>query len=116
MAIAAAMPDVTPELAGGINLGQAPSDTDATPLVRVPPIYPPRAAERGIEGWVVIEYTIAGNGTVKTARAIASEPGNIFNRSAVKAVMKWKFKPKIVDGKPVEQPGKQTRLTFELSR
>lgn len=114
MAIAAPSLDLDVSMAGGPNLGAAPSDTEAVPLVRVPPQYPIRATERGIEGYVVVEFTIAPNGTVKDARVIDSKPARIFDRAALRAVKKWKYKPKIVDGVPVERTGIQIRFPFEL--
>jgi protein TonB len=114
MAIAAPSMDFDINLSGGPDLGTAPSDTDVIPLVRVPPQYPIRATERGIEGWVVVEFTIAANGTVKDARVVDSQPARIFDRAALRAVKKWKYKPKIVDGVAVERAGIQIRFPFEL--
>jgi protein TonB len=114
MAIAAPSMDFDINLSGGPDLGTAPSDTDVIPLVRVPPQYPIRATERGIEGWVVVEFTIAANGTVKDARVVDSQPARIFDRAALRAVNKWKYKPKIVDGVAVERAGIKIRFPFEL--
>jgi protein TonB len=116
MAFAAPSIDVDVDIGGGLNMGVAPSDTDATPLVRVSPIYPPRATERGIEGYVVIRYTIAANGTVRDPEVIEAKPARIFDRAALRAVKKWKFKPKVEDGVAVEQPGKIIRFPFELEK
>jgi protein TonB len=113
MAIAAPDLGINPDV-GGMNLGAAPSDTDTVPLVRVPPQYPVRASERGIEGWVVVEFTIATNGTVKDPFVVDSQPARIFDRAALRAVQKWKYKPKIVDGSPVERSGIQVKFPFEL--
>ncbi len=101
-------------LAGGPQLGLAPSDTDTIPLVRINPIYPRRAAERRVEGWVIVEFTIDIQGSVKDARAMSAEPRNVFERAALRAIGKWKYKPKIQDGKPVETVGVRVKLTFEL--
>ncbi len=89
-------------------------DRDAVPLVRIEPDYPMQARQRGIEGWVVVEFTISTAGTVKEAEVVASEPGTVFDRAAIQAVRKWKYNPKIVDGKPVERPGVKIRLDFEM--
>jgi protein TonB len=114
MAIAAPSMNFDINLSGGPNLGTAPSDTDVIPLVRVPPQYPIRATERGIEGWVVVEFTITTNGTVKDPKVVDSQPARIFDRAALRAVRKWKYKAKIVDGVPVERTGIQIRFPFEL--
>jgi len=100
---------------GGSGFEIAASDTDIVPIVRVEPQYPLRASERGIEGWVEVEFTISKLGTVKDPRVINSHPSSIFDRSALKAIRKWKYNPKIEDGEPVERPGIKVRLKFELS-
>jgi len=107
--------DAEVELAGGPGLGGlAAADTDAVPLVRVQPAYPMRAAQRGVEGWVEIEFTISKSGTVKDAVVVAYEPSKIFNKAALQAIRKWKYNPKIEDGRPVERPGIIVRLRFSL--
>ena len=107
--------DASLALAGGVDLGSAPMDRDAVPIVRVEPIYPARAAQRNIEGWVLVEFSITPLGTVKNAKVIQSEPGKIFNRSALKAVSKWKYKPRIEDGVAIETHGHRKKLKFTLS-
>lgn len=106
--------DVDVSMEGGPNLGAAASDTDIVPIVRVNPQYPVRAAERGIEGWVEVQFTISAAGTVKEATVINSQPGTVFNRAALTAIRKWKYNPKIEDGEAVERPGVKVRLTFKL--
>lgn len=103
------------DMAGGVNLG-AGSDGDIMPLVRVAPQYPRRALSRGIEGWVEVEFTISKVGTVENPVAVDADPPSIFNRAAVKAVQKWKYKPKIEDGVAVERHGVRVVITFELDK
>ncbi len=110
---ATSMKDV--KLVGGPGLGSAaPSDTEAVPMVRVQPMYPPEAAQRRIEGWVVVEFTITENGSVKNPRVVDAHPSSIFNHAALRSIRKWKYKPKIENGKRVEWPGVRTKLTFKL--
>ncbi|HEB89257.1 MAG TPA: energy transducer TonB [Deltaproteobacteria bacterium] len=97
---------------GGFSMASA--DGDAVPMVRVPPQYPERAAQRGIEGRVLVEFTISKSGSVKDAKVIAYEPSKIFNKAALKAVSQWKYNPKIENGKPVEQKGIRTAVMFRL--
>jgi protein TonB len=99
---------------GGPNIGTAATDSDIIPLVRVEPQYPERARQRGVEGWVVVEFMISAAGTVKSPRIIAYHPSTIFNRAALQAIRKWKYNPKIEEGVAVERPGVQVRLTFEF--
>lgn len=100
---------------GNIDIGAAPNDGDVLPLVRVPPQYPRRAEASGIEGWVDIEFTISKTGTVMDPVVIDNYPSSIFNRAAIRAIRKWKYKPKIEDGAPVERYGIQVRITFALA-
>jgi len=100
---------------GGSNVAIAAADSDVVPIVRVNPQYPLRASERGIEGWVAVEFTISKLGTVKDPKVIGAEPSSIFDRAALKAIRKWKYNPKIEDGEPVERPGVRVKLTFDLS-
>jgi periplasmic protein TonB len=104
------------ELAGGPSVGGAATDSDVVPLVRVNPQYPERARQRGDEGWVEVEFTISTAGTVKNPRVIAYYPSTIFNRAALRAIRKWKYNPKVEDGKAVERPGVKVRLSFELDQ
>ena len=99
----------------GLQIGKGKISTNVIPLVRIPPTYPMRAANRRIEGWVKIEFTITTEGTVKDAVVIASQPSSIFNRAALKAIKRWKFKPHIIAGEAYEQRAVQT-LKFNLSR
>ena len=73
---------------GGTGFEIAASDSDVVPIVRVQPQYPLRASERGIEGWVEVEFTISKLGTVKDPSVINSHPSSIFDRSALKAIRK----------------------------
>jgi periplasmic protein TonB len=83
------------------------------PLTRVQPKYPMRAANRHIEGWVKIEFTVTENGTVTNAVVVAAEPTGIFDDAALDAIAKWTFKQKIVNGKSVKQRAVQV-LKFKL--
>jgi protein TonB len=101
---------------GGAGLGVGGSDSDAIPVVRVNPQYPIRAAERGIEGWVELAFTITASGTVKDPVVIAARPARIFDSEALRAIAKWRYNPKIVEGKPVERKGMKVRLRFRLEQ
>jgi periplasmic protein TonB len=113
-AMAIAAPDLStgPDLGSGPSLG-APSDSDSVPLVRVPPQYPIRAAERGIEGWVVLRFTITATGTVENPTVIDSQPKRIFDRAAKRALKKWKYRPRIVDGVAINRV-EEVKLSFDL--
>ena len=89
-------------------------DGDLLPLQRIPPQYPRDAARSGITGWVQLEVLVNADGSVRSAKVLDAKPRGIFEASAVQAVMRWKFKPKIQDGKPIEQRGAQ-KIEFNLN-
>lgn len=99
---------------GGVGL--AGGDGDYLPIVKVAPVYPQRALARGIEGYVLVEFTVTRSGTVKDVRVIESEPPGIFDDAAREAAAKFKYKPRVVDGQPIEVAGVQNRITFQLER
>lgn len=111
--------DIPSQMAGsilnGLQIGQIELSTNIIPLVRIPPRYPMRAANRHIEGWVKIEFTITKRGTVKDAVVVAAQPNKIFNKSALQAIRLWKFKAKIIAGEAFEQRVVQV-LQFKLKK
>ncbi|PHS68745.1 MAG: energy transducer TonB [Methylophaga sp.] len=90
-------------------------DDEVIPLVRIPPRYPRSASRRGIEGVVVVSFTITKDGQVTNPIVESAKPENTFNKAALKAILKWKFKPKIVGGKPVERQATQ-EIEFKLAK
>ena len=89
--------------------------SDLIPLVRIQPQYPRQAARDRIEGFVIVEITVNPDGTVKSARPTSAQPRGVFESAAVQSALKWKFKPKVVDGKPIEFKGIQ-RMEFNLEK
>lgn len=89
--------------------------SELIPLVRISPQYPRNAARDRIEGFVVFEVTINPDGTVRTARPIKAQPRGVFESAGMQAIMKWKFKPKVVDGKGVESKGIQ-QIDFKMEQ
>lgn len=92
----------------------AGSDTDVIPLVRVAPEYPPRALNRGIEGWVQVQFTITATGAVADGVVVASDPPRIFDEAALRSIARWRYNPKIENGVAVERIGVQTIIRFTL--
>jgi protein TonB len=108
------MVDTGVELEKATSLGAGGSDRDVVPLVRVDPDYPPRARQRGIEGYVDLEFTIGPTGTVENPRVIGANPPAVFDRAALRAVRRWRYNPKMENGAAVSRPGIKVRLRFEL--
>ena len=108
------LPDLDVPLVGGEgmfigNFQQVDRDAegDIVPVVVIRPMYPRDAALTGIEGWVKVEFTITEVGTVKDPRVVEAQPPRIFNREAIRAILKWKFKPRVVEGVAVERRATQ---------
>ena len=95
------------------SLGGGFSDGDIIPLVAIQPDYPRRALSRGIEGYVVVSFVITTQGTTKDIQIVEST-SSIFDRSAVRAAERLKYKPRIIDGNPVEVDHFY-KFTFELA-
>lgn len=96
------------------GFGLSPSDGEYLPIVKVQPNYPRRALSRGIEGYVIVEFTVTKQGTTKDIEVVEANPSGVFERSAVRAAAKFKYKPRVVDGQPIEVPGVQNKITFEI--
>ncbi len=94
---------------GGMNIAEG----DYLPIVRVAPVYPSRALSRGLEGFVDMSFTVTAAGTVKDPIVLQST-SSLFERAATRAVLKFKYKPRVVDGIPVEVVGVKTRISFVL--
>ena len=94
---------------GGMNIAEG----DYLPIVRVAPVYPTRALTRELEGFVDMSFTVTAAGTVKDPIVLQST-SSLFERAATRAVLKFKYKPRVVDGIPVEVVGVKTRITFVL--
>jgi len=94
--------------------GMAAGDGEYLPIVKVAPIYPRRAQTRGITGYCIVEYTVTKSGSIRDPRPVDCEPSGVFERASVKAAEKFKYKPRVVDGEPIEVAGVQNKFTYEL--
>jgi protein TonB len=94
---------------GGMNIAEG----DYLPIVRVAPVYPARALSRGIEGYVDMSFTVTTAGTVRDPIVLFST-SSLFERAATRAVLKFKYKPRVVDGVPVDVSGVKTRISFQI--
>lgn len=99
-------------LDGGLALDSG--DGEYLPIVKVAPVYPRRALSRGIEGTVLVEFTVSKNGSVKNPVIIEANPPDIFNQAAIDAALKFKYKPRVVNGEATEVAGVQNLIRFEI--
>lgn len=94
--------------------GMATGDGEYLPIVKVAPIYPRRAQSRGISGYCIVEYTVTSAGAIRDPKAVDCQPAGVFEDASVKASMKFKYKPRVVDGVAIEVGGVQNKFTYEL--
>jgi protein TonB len=109
--------DIEPAFSGEAYLGlpaSSEADREFMPVSRTPPQYPYQATRRRIEGWVRVSFLVTETGSVEDIVLLESEPEGIFDRAAIRAVSKWKFKPRIVDGQPVAARAEQV-VEFRLN-
>jgi len=115
IAISAAPVETDIEMSGGFSLGVG--EGDYLPIVKVAPIYPQRALSRGIEGYCVVQYTVTKQGTIRDPFVIEDQcTSSLFHRASVQAALKFKYKPRIIDGQAVEVPGVQNKFTYEIEQ
>lgn len=94
--------------------GMSSGDGEYLPIVKVAPIYPRRAQTRGITGYCIVEYTVTKSGSIRDPRPVDCQPEGVFESASVKASLKFKYKPRVVDGEPIEVAGVQNKFTYEL--
>jgi len=102
------------EMTGGFSLGVG--EGDYLPIVKVAPIYPQRALTRGVEGYCVVEYTVTRQGATRDPVVREDQcTSSLFHRASLQAALKFKYKPRIIDGEAVEVPGVQNKFTYEIT-
>jgi protein TonB len=103
--------------AADIGLGRSTigiGEGDYLPIVKVAPIYPRRALQRGITGTCVVRYTVTTAGStrdVEVVREHCSEP--MFERPSIEAAKRFRYKPRVIDGEAVEVVGVHNMFHFE---
>jgi protein TonB len=113
IAISAAPVETDIEMSGGFSLGVG--EGDYLPIVKVAPIYPQRALSRGIEGYCVVQYVVTKQGTIREPFVIEDQcTSSLFHRASIQAALKFKYKPRVIDGQAVEVPGVQNKFTYEI--
>jgi protein TonB len=127
-------PDVPPpqmdsmDTAQSVNVGRLSVSTDVSiggiggfenvdgeylPIVKVAPIYPRRAQSRGLSGYCILNFTVTRLGTVANIQ-VDECTSSLFERASVNAAAKFKYKPRVVDGEPIDVPGVRHKITFEI--
>ena len=88
---------------------------DLLPVIKVAPIYPKDAIARNVTGQVLLEFVVTETGAVRDPVVLAADPPGVFERAAIDAVGKFRYSPKVVEGKAVEVTGVRNRIVFEIA-
>ena len=108
-----AIPEFEPPKIERESFKIAVSDRDAQPLVRIPPVTPPRFLEGDNSGHCRVQFDVSPEGSPFNVVA-TSCTNRVLERSTIKSVQKWRFNPKIVDGRPVSMKGVVNKVTYRL--
>ena len=112
--------NMAPTVAVNVSInasGLSSGDGEYLPIVKVAPIYPRRAQTRGITGYCIVTYTVTTTGAIRdpyVENETDCSPKGIFERASLKAALKFKYKPRVVDGQAIEVAGVQNIFTYEL--
>jgi len=109
------LPEVNIDIGLGVVGGDIEIARELTPLVRMPADYPPGALARGLEGYVVLRFTVTETGAVADPEVLIAEPPDIFDSAAMRAVLRWKYQPRFAEGVPVKVVT-YTRIVFRIDR
>jgi periplasmic protein TonB len=96
-----ATPELSPIQSQGVTEGKL--------VKKVLPRYPEMARRAGVAGDVVINATIAMDGTLRNIRVMSGSP--LLREEAVNAARQWRYSPYKLGGKPVET---ETRITVSF--
>jgi len=83
---------------------------DARPLIKIPPTIPKNTGPEARQGWVLAEYNITADGHASGAKVLESMPEGVFDEAVLASIAKWRFKPRVADGKRVAQSGNRIRV------
>lgn len=89
------------------------AEGDYLPIVKVAPMYPRRAQSRGLEGYCDLQFTVTPLGTTADVSVIECT-SSLFERASVQALLKFKYKPRVVNGTAIAVPGLRHRITFQI--
>ena len=105
---------VAPIPSGGKDIKIVDGGGGIVAYLKPQPMYPSRALTRGIEGHVDLAFDIIATGSTTNIRVINADPEGVFERAAINALKKWRYKVPVIDDVPQGQVDMMTRMTFEL--
>jgi TonB family protein len=89
------------------------SNSPSMSIVRTPPICPTLAANRGLDAFVVVQFDVLSDGTVANISVLNSS-SSVFERAAIQAANRFRFKAREIDGVPQTSTGVQYQFTFKM--
>ncbi len=89
-------------------------DGEYLPIVKVAPVYPRRAQSRGLSGHCILSFTVTRAGTVADPQVVECT-SSLFERASINAALKFKYKPRVVNGEPIDSPGVLHKITYEMA-
>ena len=101
-----------PAAAAPVTVEPGVMQRDLEALATPEPAYPPAAFRQGVGGWVEVEYTVNERGVTTDVAVVAAEPRGVFDEAAIAAVASWKYRPRVVNGRPVAQ---RTSATLQFN-
>ncbi len=112
MSVSMSTPSLDANLSiGGVGFGI--SDGEYLPIVKVAPVYPSRALSRELKGYCILEFTVTRAGTVRDVSVVECTD-ILFQQASMNAAKKFKYKPRVIDGEPVEVEGVRNKITFVI--
>jgi protein TonB len=96
------------------GFGVAATDGEYDDLVKIAPQYPMAARARGVEGYCIVEYTVTTAGTVRDVVVVEGNPPGVFDRASIDAALKFKYRPRVVNGEPIEVRGVRNLFNYKL--
>jgi protein TonB len=97
---------------GGLGLDE--TSGDYLPIVKTPPIYPWQARANRVEGYCLVEYTVTTSGAVRNPVVVEAEPRSYFEKASIEAALKFKYRPRVVNGEPIEVHGVRNLFQYKL--
>jgi len=82
-------------------------------IISAEPEYPIAAGQKSLEGYVVVRFEVTRVGTVENVVVVESS-SPLFNKAAIKAAYRSRYKPKTIDGMPQRVEGLQKIFRFKM--
>ena len=96
--------------------GMITGDGNYFPRIKIPPVYPVRARNMGIEGFCTVKYTITKYGKVENVVPVSRECQNLFKISSIDAAKKFLYKPRIINGEAVDVNNVKNKFIYRLQQ